>query len=172
MAKNSNSSKNINKPADLINYENEIEKQKEEINKKITSLEGKLLQLQNKESIINNIITNVNLELEKADPKAFKLVGQLRNTLNHNFETLSLIMDMIFKIEDTIQKYRKMLIDVENQKINNIIKAKIEEEEIENDVSKILLQINNQINSANSNKVDEASPILQEALAELKDENY
>jgi len=156
---------------DLIydGYTNEIDKQKEEINKKIISIERKLLSLNNKESIINNLILKINLDLEKTDPKKFTAIGQIRNTLNKQFEALGLITDMIIKYEDMIQKYRKMLIDIENQKVGNFTKLKVEEEALESDMSKILLQINNQING----KTDEPNVgILSDAQKELEEEGY
>jgi len=150
------------------NYKNELSNQKEKIEEKIISIERKLIMLNNKESIINDIINKINLELQGTDPKHFKAVGQLRTILNKQLESLSLIMDMIVKLEDMIQKYRKMLIDLENQKINNHIKLNKESEEIDNDISKILLQINNQFN-----QMKDVNPeFLSEAENELKELGY
>jgi len=149
-------------------YKIELLNQKEKIEEKIKSLENKLVILNNKESIINDIINKVNLELQNTNPTHFKAVAQLRTTLNRQLETLSLVMDMIVKLEDMIQKYRKMLIDMENQKINNYIKLQKETQEVENDVSKILLQINNQFNEMK--KLNPA--MLEEVNEELKELGY
>jgi len=149
-------------------YKIELLNQKEKIEEKIKSLENKLVILNNKESIINDIINKVNLELQNTNPTHFKAVSQLRTTLNRQLETLSLVMDMIVKLEDMIQKYRKMLIDMENQKINNYIKLQKETQEVENDVSKILLQINNQFNEMK--KLNPA--MLEEVNEELKELGY
>ena len=149
-------------------YKIELLNQKEKIEEKIKSLENKLVILNNKESIINDIINKVNLELQNTNPTHFKAVSQLRTTLNRQLETLSLVMDMIVKLEDMIQKYRKMLIDMENQKINNYIKLQKETQEVENDVSKILLQINNQFNEMK--KLNPA--MLEEVNGELKELGY
>jgi len=153
----------------LNDYSTEIDKQKNEIINKIASIERKLLSLNNKESIINNLIMKINLDLEKTDPKKFTAIGQIRTTLNKQFETLGLITDMIIKYEDMIQKYRKMLIDIENQKIVNYTKLNKEEEILENDMSKILLQINNQINNKDN---DLKSQIIADAQAELEELGY
>jgi len=150
------------------NYQTELQKQKENIENKIKSLESKLIMLNNKETIINNLINKINLELENTNPTHFKAVAQLRTTLNRQLESLSLIMDMIVKIEDMIQKYRKMLIDIENQKMNNYIKLSKESQEIENDVSKVLLQINQQFNALK----DSNPAILNEVEQELKELGY
>jgi len=149
-------------------YQDEIQKQKENIENKIRSLESKLIMLNNKETIINNLINKINLELENTNPNHFKAVAQLRTTLNHQLESLSLIMDMIVKIEDMIQKYRKMLIDIENQKINNYVKLSKESEEVESDISKILFQINQQFNTLKNTNPE----ILNEAKQELKELGY
>jgi len=149
-------------------YKNELLNQKEKIEGKIKSLENKLIILNNKESIINDIINKVNFELQNTNPTHFKAVAQLRTTLNRQLETLSIVMDMIVKLEDMIQKYRKMLIDMENQKINNYIKLQKETQEVENDVSKILLQINNQFNEMK--KLNPA--MLKEVNEELKELGY
>jgi len=157
-----------------LEYELNIDSQRESINKKIQNLENKLISLNNKESIINTLIIKINNELENIDPKHFKAVSQMRTTLNKQFETLGLITDMIAKYEDMIQKYRKMLIDIENQKINNIIKFQNMikgAESAENDAAKILLQINERLNSMNENgsKEDQANPFYAEVIQELED---
>ncbi len=152
----------------FLNYKNELDSQKDKINDKIRNIESKLIVLNNKESIINTIINKLNIELENIDPKHFKTVGQLRTTLNKQLESLSLIIDMIVKLEDMIQKYRKMIIDIENQKINNFIKLQKEEQEIEGDISKILLQINNQFNEMKNTNPE----MLNMASEELKELGY
>jgi chromosome segregation ATPase len=150
------------------NYTSELSNQKEQIENKIQNLESKLLSLNNKESILNTIISKIYLELENTDPKHFKAIAQLRTTLNKQLETLSIVMDMIVKIEDMIQKYRKMLIDIENQKIGNYIKLQKEEQDVETDISKILLQINNQFNDLKTMN----PAIVNEVENELKELGY
>jgi len=153
----------------LESYEFNIDEQKQEINKKIKNMEQKLISLNNKESIINTLISKINMELENVDPKHFKAISQVRTTLNKQFETLSLIIEMIIKIEDSIQKYRKMLIDIENQKINNFIKLTSETEETNEDINKVLFQINNQFNEMkNTKSID--NPLLTDAIKELQEE--
>jgi len=153
----------------LENYENNISIQKTEIEKKIRNMEQKLISLNNKESIINTLISKINMELENVDPKHFKAISQIRTTLNKQFETLSLIIEMIIKIEDSIQKYRKMLIDIENQKINNFIKLTSEQEEVADDINKVLFQINNQFNEIKNLKSND-NPMLSDAIKELQEE--
>ncbi len=162
------SQKDKNNNRFFLNYKNELDSQKDKINDKIRNIESKLIILNNKESIINTIINKLNIELENIDPKHFKAVGQLRTTLNKQLESLSLIIDMIVKLEDMIQKYRKMIIDIENQKINNFIKLQKEEQEIEGDISKILLQINNQFNEMKNTNPE----MLNMASEELKELGY
>lgn len=167
---------NIEKPKDLLIYENNIEKQKQEIEEKIKNLEIKLTILSNKETMLNDIINKINFELNETDPKHFKLIGQLRSTLTKHIESLSLVMDMIFKVEDLIQKYRKMLIDIENQKVNNIFKILKEDEEVNEDITEILTTINSLISKDSSKnttaQVDDKSPLLIEVEEELKNSGY
>ena len=144
-------------------YTINISNEKEAIIKKIENLEHKLISLQNKETIINNLISKINFELEGTDPKHFKAISQIRTTLNRQFETLSLIIEMIMKIEDMILKYRKMIIDIENNKINNYIKLQKEMGSNEDNLNEIFELFNQ--------KLDE-TPVGQEALLELKDEGY
>ena len=160
MAKNKKSN-----PDTFEFYKENINQQKDEINKKINALEQKLISLQNKESIINSLILKINTELENTNPTHFKAISQIRTTLNKQFETLSLIMDMIIKVEDMIQKYRKMLIEIENKQIDNYIKLTKEVQQEENDLTSLLSVLNQNLNN-NSN------PVVEEALLELKEEGY
>ena len=155
-------------------FNDEIDVQKQAINEKIKNIEKKLLSLNNKESIINNQILSLNNELENTDPKHFKMVGQLRTSINRQLETLSLIIDMIVKFEDMIQRYRKMLIDIENTKFNNAFKIKkdlLKEEEAESDLSKVLEKINSVIDT-NSITEESESKLIQGIKSELKEEGY
>lgn len=152
----------------LQQYELDISKEKEKIEEKIKILEKRILSYSLKEEIINDIINKLNIELQNADSKAFKLISQLRTSLNKNFEALNLITDMILKTEDLIFKYRKMLVDIENQKVNNYIKLLKETSDTENDVTKILMQINQQFNEIKNTD----NPLVHEALKELEEQGY
>jgi len=152
----------------LQQYELDISKEKEKIEEKIKVLEKRILSYSLKEEIINDIINKLNIELQNVDPKAFKLISQLRTSLNKNFEALNLITDMILKTEDLIFKYRKMLVDIENQKVNNYIKLLKETSDTENDVTKILMQINQQFNEIKNTD----NPLVHEALKELEEQGY
>jgi hypothetical protein len=147
----------------LDQYNQNIDHEKNEIIKKIENLEQKLISLQNKETIINSLINKINIELENTNPTHFKAISQIRTTLNKQFETLSLIVEMIMKIEDMIQKYRKMLIDIENSKINNFIKLQKELGSDENNLIEIFATLNQKL---------ENSPLAEEALLELKEDGY
>jgi len=161
--------KNKKNDSSFDSYKLNIEQQKDEINKKINSLEQKLISLQNKESIINSLILKINTELENTNPTHFKAISQIRTTLNKQFETLSLIMDMIIKVEDMIQKYRKMIIDIENKQIDNYIKLNKELGEEENDLTTLLTMLNQNINGTVNNS---NNPLIEEAMLELKNDGY
>ena len=160
MAKNKKQNNQVNQ-FDL--YNENINSEQQSINKKIEKLEQKLISLQNKESIINNLITKINFELENTDPKHFKAISQIRTTLNKQFETLSLIIEMIMKIEDMVLKYRKMSIDIENNKINNFIKLQKELNTDEDNLGEVFSLLNQKI---------EETPVGQEVLLELKNSGY
>jgi len=166
----------ISKEQGLSIYQKNIGTQKEEIEKKIQNLEKKLMSLENKETIVNSMISKQNMYLESIDPNHFKAISQARNTLNHQFETLSLIIDMITKFEDMIQKYRKMLIDIENQKFSNTIRASKEEEQEETDVMHALLMLNEKfqkIQNGETENIDESSVVLIEDIQkELQEQGY
>jgi vacuolar-type H+-ATPase subunit E/Vma4 len=153
-----------------FNYSDYLENVNEEKNKiieKIRSIEQKLISLNNKETILNNIIMKVSSELDNIDPKHFKAVSQIRTTLSKQLESLSLIEDMIIKFEDMILKYRKMLIDIENQKMNHSIKFNSDIPD-DTDLSKVLLQINNQFNEIKNS----TNPLLESAKKELEKDGF
>ena len=163
--------KKKNEKSNFDIYDENIEVQKKSINNKINSLEQKLISLQNKESIINSLILKINQELENTDPKHFKAISQIRNVLNRQFETLSLITDMIIKVEDMVQKYRKMLIEIENKKIDNFIKLNKETASEENDLSILMTTLNDNFKNI-GNTSNNQNPLIEDAMLELKDSGY
>ncbi len=121
------SKETINKEGtfDIHSYSDNINNQKEYIQNKISSCEMKLKGLQTKENIISNMITRQSLSLEKhVEKNNYKLISVSQQQILHFFETLALAQEMLIKYEDMIQKYLKMIVDIENHKINAYVKIK------------------------------------------------
>jgi hypothetical protein len=88
------------------------------------SADTKLTALKGKEDILNKIITNTNLLLEKTDPQNFKLIGVYQNQIMTQLESFNLLQESLMKYEDLIQRYIKMKIDIENHKLSSFAKIK------------------------------------------------
>ena len=110
---------------DLIHYGENLNTQTNYISSKIKDCEKKLTSLKSKEDIINTMILKTNNQIEKyTDENNWKLVGINNSQILTQFETLSLVQEMLCKYEDMIQRYIKMSIDIENHKINAYVKIK------------------------------------------------
>lgn len=170
----------------IDDYNDNIQQEARQITTKINSLENKLVKLELKESMIDNIITRTNALLESIDPKNFKWIGQTQSNLMKQIESLGLIKDIIIKYEDMILKYRKMLIDIEEKKVMNRFKLAAlyqEEEEKDIEINEILSQVqellgssksqkNNDIKDNSTNSQENENPMIETIMQELKEEGY
>ena len=164
------------------NYDNEIVDEQSKIEQKISALENKLLDLEIKETMLNNIITRTNATLENIDPKNFKWIGQTQTNLMKQLESFGLLKDIIIKYEDMVQKYRKLLIDIKEKKINNRLRIASlikEEEEKESDLTAILSDLQHIIKPNEKNDITEdptlktsKNQLLEEIQNELQQEGY
>lgn len=108
---------------DLLHYGDNLNVQLNYISSKINECEKKLTSLKGKEEIINNMILKTNNQIERySDENNWKLVGINNSQILIQFETLSMVQEMLCKYEDMIQRYIKMSIDIENHKINAYVK--------------------------------------------------
>ena len=126
------------------NYAEEIQEEKAKVTEKLIALEVKLVDLEMKERMINNIITRTNATLENMDPTNFKWVGQTQTNLMKQIENLGLIKDIIIKYEDMILKYRNILIGIAEKKITNrvkIVNLQKEEAKQENNIGDLMVSI-------------------------------
>jgi len=141
----------------IHHYSENINEQIIYINDKITHLEKKLTTLKNKEDIINIMISRTDKQIGKYfDEKNFKMIGVQQGHLTTQFETLSLIQDIVIKYENMIQTYIKMRIDIENHKINAYVKIKNADKSLEKDdtgYNKIMDTVHNLLDS-NSDNID------------------
>ena len=140
------------------NYSAEIEVEKNHVQEKLTALEVKLVDLELKERMINNIITRTNASLEHMDPTNFKWVGQTQTNLMKQIENLGLVKDIIIKYEDMILKYRNIMIGIAEKKITNrvkIVNLQKEEAKAENNIGDLMVSIQDML----SGKSPEGIPI-------------
>lgn len=96
----------------------------DDINARLKETDIKLTSLKGKEDILNKIITSTNMLLERTDPSNFKLVGVYQNQIMVQLESFGLLQEAIMKYEDLAQRYIKMQIDIENNKLNSFAKIK------------------------------------------------
>jgi len=116
---------NVKGEFDLVCYGENINYQLKYVQEKINNAEIKITSLKVKEAIISSIIDRTNDSVSKflADHNYPKAQG-LQNALITQFETYSLMQDMILKYESNIQSYIKMSLDIENHKVNTYVKIK------------------------------------------------
>ena len=166
-----------------INYENystDLNTQKIAIQEKINNYERKLVDLEIKEGMLNNIITRTNATLENIDPSNFKWVGQTQSNLMKQIENLGLLKDIIIKYEDMIFKYRRILLEINEKDLGNRIKInsllveeKKDEDSINTVLSDIQLLLQREPNQDNlDTSTNSGDLILQNIQQELKDNDY
>jgi hypothetical protein len=119
---------------DIMHYASNVNDIIMSINDKIANFEIKLTSLKVKEEMISNIINHTNSSADKflKEHNYAKAQG-LQNALITQFETYSMMQDMILKYEHNIQAYLKMKLDIENHKISAYTKIKAADKNVEKD---------------------------------------
>lgn len=119
---------------DIMHYASNVNDIIMSINDKIANFEIKLTSLKVKEEMISNIINTTNSSVDKflKEHNYAKAQG-LQNALITQFETYSMMQDMILKYEHNIQVYLKMKLDIENHKISAYTKIKAADKNVEKD---------------------------------------
>lgn len=153
-----------------INYNNEINSQKIDITSKIKNLERKIEGLVVKEGIIIKFINDNNNELQNLESNNFKYIGQKQSIIIKQMEALNILQDTIIKFEDIIFKYRKLLLDIENNKINVYFKAHSIKDEEEDSFTGMITKIENLLNQNDGE--DNQNDLLIDIKNELKDGKY
>ena len=153
---------------DIMHYASNVNDIIMPINDKISNFEIKLTSLKVKEEMISNIINHTNSSADKflKEHNYAKAQG-LQNALITQFETYSMMQDMILKYEHNIQTYLKMKLDIENHKISAYTKIKAADKNVEKDdnsykdlqktIEKIMNGDDNQRNSFKNNVLNELS---------------
>jgi len=152
-----------------LTHSREIDKRKKEVQSKIDSLEKKLQSHFIKEGMMDKIISQTYMELEGLKDNEFTRRGQKQTVLIKQLEALSIIHDTILKYEDMIQKYHKIQIDLDNNKLNSFLKVeglKKEEEKVDEGLSELLQSLQEQFKSSTPNS------LMSEIEKELQDDNY
>ncbi len=152
----------------------ELSIQRKELNVKVDSLEKKLRKHELKEAMLDRIINGTYVELDNLKENEFTRRGQKQSILIKQMEALGLLQDTLLKYEDAIFKYRKMLIDIENNKLNSFLKIENlkKEEKINDDsISEVLMAIQEQLQTGTSVSAG-VNPLLEEIEKELQESNY
>jgi len=164
-------------------YSQDLETQKAAIQSKIEAHERKLVDLEIKETMLNNIITRTNATLEGIDPGNFKWIGQTQSNLMKQIENLGLLKDIIIKYEDMIFKYRKVLLEMNEKDLGNRIRINgmlQEEKKEEDNINTVLADIQELLKGGvtdttlvqDDNNQDSGQILLQSIEQELLENDY
>ena len=119
---------------DIMYYANNVNQHSDYVQNKISDFEIKITSLKTKEKIISDIIDNTNNSVGKFLKEGnFAKAQGLQNALITQFETFSLMQDMILKYENNIQSYIKMSLDIEKNKVDVYIKIKNADKNVDKD---------------------------------------
>ena len=153
-------------------YNSEMQSKKAEIKTKIQDLESKLNKHNLKEGMLDRIILQTYTELENLGSNDFTRRGQKQTVLIKQLEALGLLHDTMMKYEDMIQKYHKIIMDIDNNQFNGFIKInnlKKEEKVTDEGIGAVLMELQ-QILKGDSSSGD--NPLLEELKKELTDSDY
>jgi len=154
------------------NYNQEMNERKNALKLKITHLEKKLKKHELKEGMLDMIIAQTYTELENLKDNEFSKRGQKQTVLIKQLEALSIMHDTILKYEDMIQKYHKILMDIENNKLNSYIKIeglKKEEDKADDNISSVLNELQQLLKGGATST---SNSMLEEIQKELEDGDY
>jgi len=155
-------------------YNQEMNKRKTDIINKIDNLEKKLKKHELKEGMLDLIIGGTYAELQNLKENEFSRRGQKQTVLIKQLEALSILHDTILKYEDMIQKYQKILMDIENNKLNGFLKIenlKKEENKADDGLNVVLHELQEMFKN-NSGGSPTNNILLDEIQQELNNNNY
>ena len=157
---------------DLTHYAENVNYQLKYIQDKISDFEIKLTALRTKESIISGIIDRTNTAAAKFfDEHNVAKAQGLQHALITQFETYSMMQDMILKYESHISNYVKLSLTIENDKVATYAKIKIADKNIDKDddqYAKLVESINSIVSDGNG----KGGAFAQNIRNELKLEGY
>ncbi len=157
----------------------ELSIRKRELLTKVQSLEKKLSKHELKEGMLERIINETYVEMDNLQSNEFSRRGQKQSILIKQMEALSILQATLLSYEDMIFKYQKILIDIENNKLNSFLKIENlkKEEKINDDsIAEVLIAIQEQLktgSSASSGSLTSGvNPLIEEIQKELEESNY
>ncbi len=153
----------------------ELSIQKKELINKINDLEKKLKRNELKEGMLDRIINETYTEMDNLQSNEFTRRGQKQSILIKQMEALSILQGTLLSYEDMVFKYRKILIDIENNKLNSFLKIEnLKKEEKLNDdsISEVLMAIQEQLQSGSTESTAGVNPLLAEIQKELEESDY
>ena len=157
---------------DLTHYAENVNYQLKYIQDKISDFEIKLTALRTKESIISGIIDRTNTAAAKFfDEHNVAKAQGLQHALITQFETYSMMQDMILKYESHISNYVKLSLTIENDKVATYSKIKTADKNIDKDddqYAKLVESINGIVSDGNG----KGGAFAQNIRNELKLEGY
>ena len=155
------------------NYNQEMNERKRELKNKIDNLEKKLKKHELKEGMLDMIIGKTYTELQNLKENEFSRRGQKQTVLIKQLEALSILHDTILKYEDMIQKYHKILMDIENNKLNSFLKVenlKKEEDKTDDNLSAVLSDLQQLLKGGGTTL--SGSSYMDEIRQELEENDY
>ncbi len=154
----------------------ELSIRKKELHTKVSSLEKKLNKHELKEGMLDRIINETYTEMDNLSENEFTRRGQKQSILIKQMEALSILQATLLSYEDMIYKYQRILIDIENNKLNSFLKIENlkKEEKINDDsIAEVLVAIQEQLkNGSTGNLSAGVNPLIAEIQQELEDANY
>ncbi len=154
----------------------ELSRRKKEVGVKLQTLEKKVSKHELKEGMLDRIINETYTEMDNLEGSEFTRRGQKQVILIKQMEALSILQDTLLKYEDMIFRYQKMLIDLENNKLNSFLKIenlKKEEKINDDNIAEVLTAIQEQLkNGSNPGLSSGVNPLLEEIQKELSEDNY
>lgn len=149
----------------------------QQIHQKIEVLNSKLKKFESKENMLDTIIAETHVELSNLKENEFTKRGQKQSILIKQLEALSVLHDTIMKYEDMVQKYHKVIMDIQNNKLNAFLKLenlKKEEEKSDDSLSEVLMHLQEVLGAGgkNPNSLNTNATLIAEIETELQDSNY
>ena len=95
-----------------------------DIRRRLEQTDVKLTAIKGKEEILNKIIVNTETLLNKTPQENYKQIGVYQRMIMDQLESFNMIQESLMRYEDLAQRYIKMKMDIENNKLASFVKVK------------------------------------------------